>query len=418
MNLRCQCKIKHLNHMTTLISSSATTSTLANNPEIDLLLSCSRTQLNNLHRDRIKSLLRQNINWDYLMETAQRHKVMTLLYQSLKATCPEAVPQTTLKQLRFLFQVNYLRNQFLTEELLKLLTLFEKSNISAVPFKGPVLAVKAYGNLALRQFSDLDILIHKRDIFRVKELLLFQGYQLASHIPPTDIYKLMHLRAACEYNFFNKERCVTVEPHWDFTQRKLCISLNLESLWQNLKEISLDGKTVPTFSLEDSLLIVCINGTKDHWRTLKHICDVAELIRSHQEIDWDRLIQQTRITGCKRILLLGLFLANDILGANLPEKIWKHIETDLALKDLVLQVNKRLFDSTTRPSKHFGGNFSLWDIQVRERLLDKVWYCSNLVFGPNEGDADFLPLPDYLAWIYPFIRPFRLASRFALSLLR
>jgi len=59
-----------------------------------------------------------------------------------------------------------LHNFFLTKELLELLTLFEAHCIPASPYKGPALAIMAYGNLALRQFSDLNILVHKRpDVF-------------------------------------------------------------------------------------------------------------------------------------------------------------------------------------------------------------------------------------------------------------
>jgi hypothetical protein len=90
------------------------------------------------------------------------------LYQSLNTTCPEAVPKANLAQLRNYFHANAQRNLFLTQELLKLLTLFKTNGISAIPYKGPVLAVAVYGNLALRQFGDLDILVHKRDVLRAK----------------------------------------------------------------------------------------------------------------------------------------------------------------------------------------------------------------------------------------------------------
>lgn len=145
--------------MTTLLSPSTKAPTAATRPEIELLLCCTRTQINTATAERIKILIQSKIDWAYLIQTATRHGVMSLLYQSLSTTCPEAVPKTNLAQLRDYFHSSAFHNLFLTKELLKLLNLFESHSIPAIPYKGPVLAVSAYGNLSLRQISDLDILV-------------------------------------------------------------------------------------------------------------------------------------------------------------------------------------------------------------------------------------------------------------------
>src|SRR2546426_10956064 len=75
------------------------------------------------------------------------------------------------------------RNLCLTGDLLSLLELFEARGIPAVPFKGPVLAVQAYGDVALREFRDLDILVTHRDITRARELLLARGFSAESDPP-------------------------------------------------------------------------------------------------------------------------------------------------------------------------------------------------------------------------------------------
>ena len=87
--------------------------------------------------------------------------------------------KTTLDQLRDDFNDNSRRNLFLTRELLNLLTLFETHQIPAIPFKGPVLAASVYGNLALRQFSDLDLIIHKQHVAKARELLVSAGIPAA-----------------------------------------------------------------------------------------------------------------------------------------------------------------------------------------------------------------------------------------------
>lgn len=170
-------------------------------PEIELLLCCARTQIDPSTQERIKELLQEKIDWKYLIQTSARHKVMPLLYRSLNTTCPELVPKSILSQLRNFFYTNAQRNLFVTAELIKLLTLFQEHEIPAIPFKGPLLSVSVYGNLALRQFTDLDILIDSKNLLKAKALLLSQEYSLTGEL-------------SWESNFISRNHQINVDLHW------------------------------------------------------------------------------------------------------------------------------------------------------------------------------------------------------------
>ena len=58
--------------------------------------------------------------------------------------------------------------------------LLESNGINAIPYKGPVLANLAYGNLSFREFGDIDILINKSDALKAKEIMISNGYELIS----------------------------------------------------------------------------------------------------------------------------------------------------------------------------------------------------------------------------------------------
>jgi hypothetical protein len=164
--------------MTTLLSLSTKAPTVATRSEVELLFCCARTHIDSEIAERIRTLLQQDIGRAYLIQAAVQHGIIPLLYQSLNTTCPEAVPKANLAQLQNYFHTNAQRNLFLTNEQLKLLTLFESHSIPAISFKGPVLAVSAYGNLSLRRISDLDILVRERGYHKAKELLFDQGHRM------------------------------------------------------------------------------------------------------------------------------------------------------------------------------------------------------------------------------------------------
>ena len=104
--------------------------------EVDLLLCCASTHIDSEKAERIRILLRQNIDWDHLLKMALAHRVMPLLYRSLSATSGQDVPDAVLGQLNNHFNANANRTLFLAGELLKLLRLFNAHHISAMPFKG------------------------------------------------------------------------------------------------------------------------------------------------------------------------------------------------------------------------------------------------------------------------------------------
>src|SRR5579863_3082612 len=70
----------------------------------------------------------------------------------------------------------------LTAELIALTNAFKAAEIPVLPHKGPLLAQAAYGDLALREFTDLDLLIHAADLPRAIAMLADHGYLPASEL--------------------------------------------------------------------------------------------------------------------------------------------------------------------------------------------------------------------------------------------
>ena len=113
------------------------------------------------------------IDWDYLFQLAQRHSIVPLLYVELER---DLVPNQFLDKLKQHYIENSARNTVLTAELCRLINLFRDEGIEAIPYKGPILALFAYGDIRLRRFVDLDVIVKKVDVLKAREILLNQGY--------------------------------------------------------------------------------------------------------------------------------------------------------------------------------------------------------------------------------------------------
>ena len=397
--------------------SPSGTSAVSPSPETELLLCCAQVHGPPARTEQIRALLREEIDWHYLLLAAYEHGVMPQLFWNLDATCPEAVPETVLNELRDHFRSNHLHNLFLTGELLKILREFEARGILAIPYKGPVLAAAVYENLALRQFGDLDILVHKQDVPKAREALLALEYRPQYRL--TLAQEAAFLRYEREYTFKNEGKGSVVELHWEIAPRPFSFSLETERLWDRSERGSLMGDTITTFSPEDLLFILCVHGAAHFWGRLGWIRDVAELIRAYEGIDWELLMRRASMSGSERMLLLGLLLASDVSGADLPEWVSERMWGEATVKALAGQMRERLFRETEDSQEVFGeeSHFHPLHLRMMERSRDKIRYCIYQATAPILKDWALRPLPVSLFPLYYVLRPMRLAGRYGQKLL-
>jgi hypothetical protein len=382
---------------------------IVDRPENDLLLCCGTTSSSPEQLSQIRGLIQGGIDWPYLIRTARRHGVMPLLYWNLKETHFETVPEGILKELCNEYRINVIRNLFLTSRLFNLLDLFQTNGISAIPYKGPTLGILAYGDISLRHFVDLDFIVHKNDVLRAKQLLLSEGYRPEYVLPPDQ--ELAYLQHECEYNFFDDHRKILVELHWDIVQKYFSCHFDVNKLWDDLKPVSLLGKEVMTLSPEELLLVLCVhNGGKHQWGTLGWICDIAQLIGVRKDLNWERILDNAFRSGIERILFLGLYLAKDMLGADIPSEINKRLMNDKVISSLAKEVRKRIFTEAEPPPGE--AERFVFYLKMRENFKDKVQYCFRRLFTSTITDWSLLKLPAPLFPLYRFLRPFRLVKKF------
>jgi hypothetical protein len=383
---------------------------LEERPEHELLLLCARTSLDGELRAKIRSLLEGGIDWQYLLQTAERHGLLPLLCSNLINACPDAVPPSQLSELETRFRKNTISNMLLASEMISLVKMFESHGVTAIPFKGPTLALAAYNDIALRQFHDIDLLLPREDVLKARALLVSRGYKPDRRL--TRAQEEAYLKCDCEYNF---KGSAYVELQWEIVPGNYSFAVNDEALRGRLGRIEIEGASLMSLSPEDLLLILSAHGTKHAWGRLAWVCDVAEMVRARADIDWSQLMERARRLGGERMLLLALFLANDLLGAALPETVLEKVRADGAVRRLGAQVRGRLFAGPVDSSQVI--KHSLFFILARERRADRARCRIRMALAPTVNDLTFLRLPRALSFAYYLLRPVRLVGKHGLKLL-
>ena len=367
--------------------------------ENQLLLCCARTKAS---PPRLRELSANEIDWEYLFLLARRHAVVPLLYLQLNQHAADLVPEHHLKKLKQHFLENAARNTILAAELCNLINLFSQSQIETISYKGPTLALFAYDNLALRRFVDLDLIVKKSDVLKAREILLAEGYTPSKSLS-LDQQELL-LRTQHNMQFTRDNRRLIVELHWEVAPHLFASSVIPDKFWRDLITIDINGTPVKALSAEDLLFSLCVHGSRHLWERLSWICDVAELIARHT-FDWNNLLKRAETADNERMFLLGLFLAEKLLDAPLPEEVKARCRNDERLDSLASDVIEHLFNGTTHVPATSREIFN-YNIRVRKTLGARARYMLHM-FRPTDSDLSTRSLPPGLSFAYYFLRPLR-----------
>jgi len=379
-------------------------------PETELLLSCVAPRHG--APGRLASLIRNGINWDWLLAAASRNEVTPLLYWRLNTLCAGELPPGILKELRNRFLDNARRSLTLTGALLKLLEALEERGIRVMVLRGPVMGASLYGNVALRQIADLDILVPRPDVQAAADVLAVRGFRLPD--PFTATQQALTLRT--DYNFhLEREDGVALELHWRLVNGFFSWDDDPSEWWARAVTTPFCEREVLEPSPEDLLLLLCVHGLKHGWEQLKLVADVAWLVQN-RNLDWEQVSRLAARTGVARALNLGCWLATELLGAPVPDRIVERAIADKRTNALAREVLSEFHEHTGRVRGYFSR--SLLHLRARERWRDKMRYCFRVLFVPTVNDYAILRLPLRLSPLYYPIRTSRMILKYGLGPLR
>lgn len=379
---------------------------IPNRLEHQLLLCCARTEASPLIAEEIRSQASAPLDWDYFFLLARRHAVLSLVYKQLQKYAADLVPPTKLKKWRQEHLENAARNVLLAAELCRLINLLGEHDVEAIPYKGPSLSIYAYGDLSLRRFVDLDVMVRKQDVLKARALLLEQDYAPAKNLT-VDQQKLL-LGTQHNMQFTREGGKMIVELHWEVASHLFASSVSADELWQQLETIEMDGTRMKTLSSDDLLFSLCVHGSRHLWERLSWICDVAELIH-RRNLNWDLLLSRAARADCERIFFLGLSLAQELLGTVLPDVVQTKLKFDRRIPILVQEVTERLFSGPIHTPASSAEIFR-YNLDVRSSWRARARYFL-FMLRPTDSDLSSASLPAGWNFAYYLVRPFRLLTK-------
>jgi hypothetical protein len=343
------------------------------------------------------------IDWPRLLALAEEHGVTQLLAVTAQKLPSEIVPVESREQIAELQRTQAFFTLRMSAELFRLTERFAAQKIAMLVLKGPALAVQAYGDAAMRNYGDLDLLVRDRDIARATQLMMDAGYQ--AHIP---LSAITAEKIPGQYMFRQPDAKLLVEIHNDRTMRYYPRALPIEQIFARHARVVIDGREIPAPCVEDHLVIICVHGAKHFWERLMWIADVAALIARQTELDWELAGRSAQSIGADTMLHGGLLLATEVLHAPVPATVLGGAEKDATAQRMVEQVLQWLPAAGEAPPG------LLQRAMYRTRMggggLPGAKYLLRLLFSPTEEDWD-TNAQESRGFLEVLKRPFRLARK-------
>ena len=304
--------------------------------EMQLLLACLRISPGVDDLKQIEKISRQALDWVRFINLTKRHGVAPLAYANLYRAGTFSENENALENLRYEYMRNSGRTMALAAELVRVLKLMQINEVLVIPFKGPVLAQEFYGNLALRQAGDLDVLVDKTAVHKFDSLIRNLGYhRTRPHSTLTrrqlDYFKFRNHH----FQYRSQIGNISIELHWRLQLLPLLRHHAVKSLQKRGGKIEIAGFQVITLSTEDQLLNLCVHGAAHGWGHLFWLVDIAEIVRKHPDFKWNAFMISAKEQNAERAVGQGITLAHLLLNCSLPEPVKVLVQRDGTMRQLV-----------------------------------------------------------------------------------
>src|SRR5579863_6949864 len=125
--------------------------------EANLVNLCARAFFSPSQSNSLREASARSIDWPGVETQAERQCVSPIIGHALLQHAGDLLPEPVITSWKDKIRNSTKQNLIWLQEWQHLLQLLDEAAIPVISFKGPALALTAYGDLTLREFRDLDL---------------------------------------------------------------------------------------------------------------------------------------------------------------------------------------------------------------------------------------------------------------------
>lgn len=374
--------------------------------EIALLAACATWPRGEV-RDRAVHAAAPCADWGAFVETVRRHRMAGLALDGLQAA-GVAVPEPVLAAISARARRDTQQMLATVGEARRITGWFAEAGIAATVVKGPPLAILAYGDLALRQCRDLDLLVAPEAVPRAAALLVERGYASCQSVDVSTPERLdAWLRSRKDISVVAPGSGILIELHGRLTENPYLFPGH--QIETGVQPVQVGGVRLPALTGDELLLYLCVHGTLHGWMRLKWLADVQALLSGWEAdciADFHRLARTRRLDVPAGV---ALRLLNHLFDLPLTPELRRALAKDWRVRwltrfafDLICDP-RELFDRRWRTAQLNLAQLLIrsepryWAAEVPRVLVD--WPTADRLGGGRKAAAASMVLrPVVWAW--------------------
>ena len=390
------------------------------NSSIALIVLCCRIHFKSSNLDDLKAFISvNNIDWPEFYINCRKQKVRPIVYRILlKIELPEAIKKSLSNELNRLTLQSFEQ----AKETERIIFLCREKGINLIPYKGTAFSKQFFGNIGMRESSDIDLIITPEDLPKAIETLEKDGYspyqkeyyQWVGHENFIQFHK--------DFSFdkhIRTKRIHHVELHFNIIGKTTYLPDYRNTFaTQQTTTYQLFQKEVDCLLPVEHFRAVALHHMlMDTMGYLKTVVDLAQMFQSIQDIQSNQELNSKEIAVLKKMeekynLSLVKNLIKSLLGVDLP--IYSSQKSINSLRKRILSGSYRKVRENKSP---FFDTISFTYTQLKYstcfyvKRIDKFKHLSKSfinIMHPQPEDCTSIILPKYLFFMYYIIRPFRL----------
>ncbi len=369
--------------------------------------------------DSISDLLaRHSSDWRNFLNLLQEHRLLPVAYQALLTLRESPGVNSLFNAVKARWMGNTAIMLKMAAELVRLVKIFSEKGIRVIAFKGPALAMQAYGAVNMRLCSDLDLLVAPEDFENAESFLLEKGYTYLRGQVPFKRKRIRHIISS-HVHLFHPATAIHVEVHFDLLHGINPPLFSFNDLWQRRTSVLIADTTIPTIPLPLHGLYLTIHGQNHCWEKLDWLYDIAAIFDSMTAEHRAAFITLARQYGKEDILMKALLLIHLLFASTVPEVVRNRISERRirSYMELALQMILTPSDASGHlfSKKYWLKKRIPWAASVNTQ---EKWQYLAMHFLPCQTDIAALPLPNRLYFLYYFARPYFFIKRLYATLLK
>jgi hypothetical protein len=320
-----------------------------------------------------------------------------------------ALDRETVRRLADLQSRSAQRNLRQTGQLLRILSTLHEAGVEAMPFKGPAWAQRLYGNITLRGWADLDVLVPQGQVQKARGALLANG--LVDSDPLNARLAANAQGGWGQVALSATERGVHLELHWQVAPGMRAPYLRPEEILGRAARLDLLGRSVPTPSKQDMLLMTCLNGARDRWNLVEMLLGLAVQVRDTPDGEWPGILHAARTARCARRVVVGVVHVCRALGLEVPKAVADALAHNSPARALLRSLRPDSLGRELGVNPRHDLSLLLWRFATEDSIIAGMGRAVSRLFSPGPEDWRSFALPSWALWFHYLLRPPRLAAK-------